>query len=156
MSAPVVEMPGINHEEIIRQLELEFAPRIHADDPIHAYVRAFELVTKAGLAQNVELCKVAMHQALLEMRAEMEASGAEKLKAVNDELIRYSQKALKAIKAGRNEANSYILPALVEFQALVNEFKQLNYSNVWRERIVGLLIAVGLVAGGFLLGRLRL
>ena len=147
--------PTTKSNDIIRQLETEFAPRIAADDPIRTIVRAFELAIQYGLEQNVALATGGMKEALASLRKEMEEAGAVKLRAVSEELGNLAQRAIKGIRDSRREADSCIIAGIGHMESLVQRVESATRVNVWRERIIGLIIA-GMLAGvGFLLGRVR-
>jgi hypothetical protein len=140
---------------VIRQLEREFGPEIPGDDPIRVYLRAMELMMYVGFGESVRVTQDALTQALAETRTGMDVTAAEKLKVLNDELIRYCERAVEAINEGKNQANSYLITALVEMRSLVNEMKASWSTNVWRERVFGAAIASALLLVGYFAGRLK-
>jgi hypothetical protein len=146
-------------EVIVKQLEKEFAPPILADDPIRLYLRGFELTMHVGLCESARVIQDSLQQALAKMNTTLDAASAEKLKVLNDELIRYCEKAVKGITEGRNQANAYLLTTLIEMKSLTDQMKEVWRGNLWRERVVGVIIAAALfIAGysaGYLFGHLR-
>jgi hypothetical protein len=155
--APLPSVTPAAHDvdTVIKQLEKEFAPAIPGDDPIRLYLRGFELMMHVGFGESVRVTQDALKQALIETRAAMEASGAEKLRLLNDEMIRYCESAVEAIDQGKNHANSYLITALLELRSLVNEMKASWSVNVWRERVCGAAIAGALLIVGYFAGRLK-
>lgn len=144
---------------IQKHLESTFVTRIPEDDGLWMTLAGVEaVINKAWETTSLSLADVLnsrlseFNQGVESVQKTMDASAAEKLKLLNEEFMRSARNAIEAVNRGKNEANQYLITALVEMRQLLDEIKRSHRGNAWKERFFGIILAGGLVVGGFLMG----
>jgi predicted SprT family Zn-dependent metalloprotease len=146
-------------DEIKKQLESRFRTRIPGDDALWLAWAGIDLIVNAAWEANAKAISdfltsrlEGFNKAVDQCRKQMDDSSAEKLKLLNEELMAATTAAIENVNVGRNLANQYLITALVELRSLVTEIQTTYRVNVWKERILGIIIAGALAAVSFLSG----
>jgi predicted SprT family Zn-dependent metalloprotease len=144
-------------DTIIAQLETEFRPRLAEDDPIRIVLRGVDLALQQSAVTGAAIVHELLAESIKDAREKMAVESRQKLKELNEEMMRYTRNAVSAIQHGRNEANQYLITALVELQSLAKEMHGIHGREGsferWKQRSIGALIAVLLLAVGYVIGK---